>query len=253
MKNQNKKVLGLIGFPLEHSFSQKFFAQKFKTENIIDFEYRNFSISNIDKFPDLIAQNPNICGLNVTIPYKKKIIPFLDYLDETAQKIGAVNTVNFEMNNGKLITKGYNTDVYGFEKSLLPFLKNYHNKALILGTGGASNAVAYVLEKLGIDFKHVSRKANNNSLCYNNINLELLNEYFLIINTTPLGMFPNVNSFPNIPYLSLNEKHILFDLVYNPIKTEFLKKGEKQKAKIINGQKMLELQALKAWEIWRNN
>lgn len=244
------KLLGLIGYPLSHSFSVSYFAEKFRKENIVDYEYRNFPLENISDFTGLLKDNPGLTGLNVTIPYKEKIISYLDRLDSIAEKIGAVNTIRFvqEGSSGKLT--GYNTDYYGFMNSLTPYLEPRHKSALILGTGGASKAVSYVLEELGIQYCYVSRKPQPGELGYNDLCLAMIRKHLLIINTTPLGTYPDISSFPDIPYDLLSPDHILYDLVYNPPETEFLRLGRQKGAKGINGRKMLELQAEKSWEIW---
>ena len=215
------KKFGLIGFPLEHSFSRKFFSEKFEKENI-DAVYNLYELENINLFSKLV-KNENLYGLNVTIPYKEAIIPFLDKIDETAKKIGAVNVIKFDKNQNQLI--GYNSDCVGFEKSLLPLLKSHHSKALILGTGGASKAINYVLQKLNIETKFVSRTANKNQLTYQDLTKEIMEQFTIIVNTTPLGMFPKIETFPPIPYIFLTSNHLLFDLVYNPKETAFLKYG----------------------------
>ena len=241
-----KQLLGLIGYPLSHSFSKKYFTEKFKKEGVNDFQYELFPLEKIDLLTDLLEKHPNIKGLNVTIPYKELVLPFLKELSPAAEQIGAVNTINIK--NGELY--GFNTDVYGFEKSLAPLLKSNHQKALILGTGGAAKAVQYVLEKLNIDFKYVSRTPQSNQLTYSNIDKNTLTEYHLIINTTPLGMSPKIDSCPAIAYEHLTDQHLLYDLVYNPPETLFLKKGKDQGATIKNGLEMLVLQAEKSWEIY---
>jgi shikimate dehydrogenase len=240
------KTFGLIGFPLTHSFSGKYFTEKFEKENIQNCEYRLFPIENIQEFEGLKKQN--IAGLNVTIPYKEQIIPFLDELDEHAKAIGAVNVIQF--NNGK--TKGYNSDYYGFKDSLLDFLpKNFNSKALILGTGGASKAIKQVFIDLSIPFKMVSRNAGFDFTYYElNTQPEILQEFHLLINTTPLGTFPKVEEKADIPYHALTQNHYLYDLVYNPSETAFMKEGENQRAKVINGLEMLIGQAEKSWEVW---
>lgn len=236
---------GLIGAKLGHSFSANFFNKKFQQEQIAA-EYINIELESIDDFPNSIRQIPNLKGLNVTIPYKESIIPFLDDCSIHAQKIGAVNTVEFI--DGKLI--GHNTDWIGFRDSIKPLLQEHHKKALILGSGGSSKAVQYALRKLGIEHKIVSRNAELNQLSYRNLNEELQSSYTILINTTPLGMFPNVNASPDIDYSLLSSKHLLYDLVYNPKETLFLKKGKLQDAQIKNGLEMLELQASASWQIW---
>jgi shikimate dehydrogenase len=246
------KQFGLIGFPLSHSFSKGYFAHKFQDEGIDDCNYDNFPLENIQLFESLISNNQNIKGLNVTIPYKKEIIPFLNKIDEGAAAVGAVNTIKVERVNRETIIKGYNTDVYGFELSLKKQLEPIHNQALILGTGGAALAVQYVLNKLSIKWKSVSRTAHENTFTYNDITESLLTEYTLIVNTSPLGMYPNVNSCPDLPYHALTPNHYLYDLVYNPEETLFLKKGKEKGCITKNGLEMLHLQAEKAWEIWNS-
>lgn len=239
---------GLLGKTLSHSFSKKYFEEKFKRENI-DAEYENFEIDDISEVEELFSAQPNLCGLNVTIPYKEHIMPYLDEIDEQAQKIGAVNTIYIDKKTGK--KKGYNTDVYGFKQSLKPFLENQHQRALILGTGGASKAVAYVLNELGIITAFVSRNpTTENQLSYDDLNEKLIQSFLLIVNTTPLGTFPNVDERPAINYNAITKNHLLYDLIYNPVETAFLKEGKKRGALTINGEQMLKLQAEKAWEIW---
>ncbi|RRQ48943.1 shikimate dehydrogenase [Maribacter algicola] len=237
---------GLIGRNISYSFSRGYFAKKFKALGLENHRYENFDIQSIDEFTSVISNIENLIGLNVTIPYKQEVIPFLDELDASAAQIGAVNTIKIE--EGHL--KGYNTDAYGFQKSLEPFLKTYHTKALILGTGGASKAIAFVLEKLSIDFSFVSRTSKSGGLTYEKLSEAIVNDHLLIINCTPLGTFPNVEDKPAIPYEFLGPQHLLFDLIYNPVKTEFLNLGEAKGASILNGLSMLELQAERAWEIW---
>ncbi|MBL4654379.1 MAG: shikimate dehydrogenase [Bacteroidia bacterium] len=243
------RLFGLIGYPLEHSFSQKYFTAKFKDNNIIDVDYELFPIDVIEKFSSIISKNPNLIGLNVTIPYKEQVIQYLNELDKTASEINAVNTIKIHRENDHIRTIGYNTDVYGFEISLKPLLKAHHNNALILGSGGASKAVSYVLQKLNIPFQIVSRESHTDQLSYSDIPY-IIKDHPLIINTTPVGSFPDTGHSPNIPYELLDENYLLFDLIYNPEETEFLKQGKAQGAIIKNGLEMLELQAEKAWEIW---
>jgi shikimate dehydrogenase len=247
------KVFGLIGYPLGHSFSKGFFSDKFKNENITDCVYNNYPIDSIQKFKQLINENPDFTGLNVTIPYKEQVIPFLDAVNPEAQEIGAVNTIKIQnTSSGKKLT-GFNTDVYGFETSLKPLLKDYHKNALILGTGGASKAIKYILKKLDISFISASiEELKENEIRYSDITKELIGEYLLIINATPLGTFPKVDTCPDIQYRYITSKHVLFDLVYNPEETLFLKKGKEQGAKVKNGLQMLHLQAEKAWTIWNS-
>jgi len=240
---------GLIGKSLSHSFSKKYFEDKFQKKNIQDVRYENFEIDSIEKFPIIIKENPQLRGLNVTIPYKETIIPFLDEIDEIAKKIGAVNTIKIDPVTKK--TKGFNTDYYGFKQSIKPFLESQHQRALILGTGGASKAVKFVLHELGISTVYVTRNpTNETALAYNDVDKNILQTHLLIINTTPLGMYPNENEKPAIDYHLLTNQHLLFDLIYNPTETLFLKEGKKRNTATINGLSMLKLQAEKAWEIW---
>lgn len=243
------RQFGLIGFPLGHSFSKKYFSEKFKNENI-DARYDLYELSNISEFPNL-RNSIKLSGLNVTIPYKEQIIPLLDKLDDTAASIGAVNVIRFDYdNNGKATLTGFNTDAIGFENSLKPFLKPHHKKALILGTGGASKAILYTLQQLGIECSYVSRSTREGQLTYSDLNEEILNDNLLIVNATPLGTFPKTDACPDIPYQFLTDKHLLFDVVYNPAETLFMKKGRDAGATALNGEEMLIGQALAAWEIW---
>lgn len=242
------RQFGLIGYPLSHSFSKKYFTEKFEREEIQAAAYDNFPIASIDELPGLLNNTASLEGINVTIPYKELVIPFLSEQTAVVQKIQACNCIKIE--NEKLI--GYNTDVTGFELSLKPKLGNHHKYALILGTGGAAKAVEYVLEKLGISFKYVSRNPVPGHIFYHDVTPELLEQYTLIINTTPLGMYPDIESYPPIPYAALSSQHYLFDLVYNPGKTSFLHRGEAQGAVIKNGQDMLVIQAEESWKIWNN-
>jgi len=240
------KTYGLVGKNISYSFSRKYFTKKFEKEEIKGAIYQNFDIDSLSEFKKIIKENPNLKGLNVTIPYKETIFPFLDKISKKAKKIGAVNTIRITK-KGKL--KGYNTDAYGFKKSLQPLLKNHHKKALILGTGGASKAIAYTLKKMDIPYQFVSRTKNNN-FSYQSLIPAVISEHQIIINCTPLGTHPNVNECPDIPYQALTKNHILYDLVYNPKETLFLKKGKQNGATITNGEQMLILQAKKSWEIW---
>ncbi len=242
------KLYGLIGRNIDYSFSKDFFKEKFKKENILNSCYIDFDINKIDDFRKLLKKE-KLSGLNVTIPYKRSIIQFLDEIDDDAKKIGAVNTLVFKKN--RKIT-GYNTDCYGFEKALLETTKQKPKGALILGTGGASAAVSYVLNKIKIPFKLVSRKPKLNQIHYEELNNKIIKNNTLIINTTPLGTYPKIENCPNIPYSILNETHYLFDLIYNPKTTLFLKKGSEKGAKIQNGNRMLIYQAEKSWELWNN-
>lgn len=242
------KQFGLIGYPLSHSFSKGYFAEKFLKENISDCKYDVFPLEKIEGFVELYNHHKNLVGLNVTIPYKEKVIPFLDELNEEANEIGAVNTIKFIA--GKKI--GYNTDCYGFEMSLIPMLKPHHKNALILGTGGASKAVAYVLKKSGIEFQYVSRTKSEHTITYDELNELIIHNSSLIINTSPIGMYPNINDEPEIPYQFITEKHLLYDLIYNPLETQFLKEGKLRNAQTKNGLEMLYLQAEKSWQIWNS-
>ncbi|CAG0991411.1 MAG: shikimate dehydrogenase [Bacteroidetes bacterium] len=244
------KTYGLVGFPLSHSFSKTYFTEKFLKENIQNCEYLNFELEKISFLPELLESNQNIVGFNVTVPYKQSIIPYLHELDKTAEKIGAVNTV--KINKGKLI--GYNTDEYGFRFSLKPFLEKKHRNALILGNGGASRAVQYVLKDLGIEYTIAQRNPEKKEhLSFTEITEKVIQYHLLIINTTPVGMYPNVNACIDLPYHCISKEHLLYDLIYNPAKTLFLKKAEQQNASTINGLSMLQLQAEKAWNIWNNH
>lgn len=238
---------GLIGNPVEHSFSESYFTEKFEKEGI-DAQYKLFNLQNISRFQSLLKKEKKLKGLNVTIPYKEKIIPYLDRVEEQAKKIGAVNTIKFE--NGKLI--GYNTDSFGFLKSLFPIIEKHHSHALVLGTGGAAKAVAQALVSMGIEYKMVSRNPSEKQLDYADVTEELLAEYLLIVNCTPLGTYPNVEESPDIPYTGLTKKHMLYDLTYNPVVTQFLAQGQMHGCKIFNGQKMLEYQAERSWDIWND-
>lgn len=240
---------GLIGKNIAYSFSRVYFADKFQREHISDAIYQNFDIQSVNEFPLIVKEFDDLAGFNVTIPFKEQIIPFLDGLDTEAREINAVNTIKIN-SDGSLV--GFNTDCYGFEQSLLPCLKPHHHKALILGTGGASKAVRYVLEKRSIEHCYVSRNPSTKQLHYTELDAEIIAQYPLIINCTPLGTHPNIEDCPDIPYQFLSSKHLLYDLIYNPSKTTFLAKGEGAGATIINGQRMLELQAERAWTIWNH-
>ncbi len=246
------KIYGLIGYRLGHSFSQKFFTEKFAAESLSDHEYVNFELDTIYDFPGLFEQVKNICGLNCTIPYKQQIMQFLDEIDSEAAQIGAINTIKIIDRNGKRILKGFNTDLYGFENSLCPMLEEKHKKALILGTGGASKAIKYLLNKLHIEYLSATTKEQpgENEISYHQVSNKLMKEHLIIINATPLGTFPEVDTCPDLPYDLITSDHILYDLVYNPEETLFLKKGKEQGAKTKNGLEMLHLQAIRAWEIW---
>jgi len=258
------KKYGLIGFPLTHSFSKKYFTEKFEKENLDNCAYELYPMPNLSDLPELINSIPDLCGLNVTVPHKIGVMFYLDKVDAAAKEIDAVNCIKIvnlltveaffsgELSSMQMRLEGYNTDAFAFEQSLRPLLKKQHQKALILGTGGASRAVAYVLKQLGISFKKVSRRAAGKQLTYKKLDADILKDYTLIINTSPVGTAPNNNECPDIPYEYLTGKHLLYDLVYNPIETEFLKRGKAKGAAIKNGLDMLHLQAEKSWEIWNS-
>lgn len=240
--------LGLLGKNISYSFSRAYFKKKFENENINHTTYDNFDIENIELFPSIIKNTKGLKGLNVTIPYKEDVIPFLDKLNKKAKAIGAVNTIKITK-KGNLV--GYNTDCYGFKKTLKPFVKPHHKKALILGTGGASKAIAYTLKEMGITYQYVSRTLSEGiGFSYNTLTETDVANHQIIINCTPLGTFPDIEDCPNIPYKGISKKHILFDLIYNPEETKFLKHGKENQATIINGLGMLEFQAEKSWSIW---
>ena len=241
---------GLIGYPLKHSFSIGYFNEKFRSEGV-DAEYVNFEIPSINDFMEVIEENPNLSGLNVTIPYKEQVIPFLDSLDTDTAKIGAVNVIKIiRQPKGKVKLVGYNSDIIGFTQSIQPLLLPSHKKALLLGTGGASKAVFHGLKNLGIESVFVSRTHKPGMLTYEELTPEVMAEYTVIVNCTPVGMYPKVDFCPNIPYEYLTPNHLLYDLLYNPNVTLFMKKGEERGAITKNGLEMLLLQAFAAWEIW---
>jgi len=240
------RVFGLIGFPLSHSFSKKYFTDKFEREGIRDCRYELFPLEDIQALPGLVEKEPGLCGLNVTIPYKQQVIPFLDQMDEEVKQMGACNCIR--LIHGKL--HGHNTDVIGFEISLRKKWHSSHDTALVLGTGGAAKAVHFVLTKMGIPFREVSRTRSPGVLDYASLTPDIIHSTRLIINTTPLGMYPDVGGLPEIPYDALGPQHFLFDLVYNPEKTGFLEAGERRGATIANGSEMLSLQAEESWKIW---
>lgn len=242
------RYFGLIGKPLVHSFSQRYFTQKFQ-EEFIDAAY---GLYELDKIEDLkpLCQQKSFSGLNVTIPYKQSVLPYLSELDETARAVGAVNVIKFVRRSGEVVLKGYNSDVIGFHDSLVPLLRPYHKRALVFGTGGASKAVEYVLSRLGIEVQLVSRQAKDSVLSYEQITPEVLQSYQLLVNATPLGTFPHVDTCVDIPYQNITNKHLLYDLVYNPQETLFLRYGKERGAQVMNGYAMLRGQAEAAWEIW---
>jgi shikimate dehydrogenase len=245
-------LLGLIGYPLSHSFSENYFKEKFTREGILNWQYKNFPISDIRQIRNIFERNPNLKGLNVTIPYKEQVIPFLDHLEGAAKDISAVNTILITRSNQKQQLTGYNTDVTGFERSLIKNNVEMGEKALMLGTGGASKAAEWVLLKKGFRIVFATRKpVKDNHVSYEDLRLKGLKEFSLIVNTTPLGMYPHTDDFPDIPYQTIDTHHTFFDLIYNPAETLFLKYAKERGAKVINGLYMLEQQAEKAWEIWK--
>ncbi|WP_432714514.1 shikimate dehydrogenase family protein [Pedobacter sp.] len=244
------RTFGLIGYPLSHSFSKKYFSEKFVEQGIAGCEYDLFPLEAITQLPVLLQEHPQLQGLNVTIPYKVAVLPYINELDEAAAYIGAVNCISIGQRNGERYLTGSNTDAYGFEESLKPLLTAGHQKALILGNGGAAKAVKYVLQKLGISFLSVVRTAAADAILYEEVNEALLKEYTVLVNTSPLGMSPNVDTFPAIPYEYLSEQHLCYDLVYNPAETKFLQLAKAKGAVIKNGLEMLVLQAERSWQIW---
>jgi len=247
------KLFGLIGHPLAHSRSKEYFQKKFEEEHFIDCDYRLFEFENLNSFPEFIQNTPELKGLNVTIPFKQNILNYLNEIDPTAKKVGAVNCIKIVRDGNELLIKGYNTDAFGLETSLRPLLGSRHQKAMILGTGGSSKATSFILDKLGIEFIFVSRNPlHSNQISYDELNKGIIEDHSLIINTSPAGMYPNINVAPTIPYQYLTKDHLLFDLVYNPLETLFLKKGKEKGATIKNGLEMLYLQADRSWEIWNS-
>lgn len=247
--NQSEEIrqYGLIGYPLVHSFSKTYFTEKFRSEGNVFCRYDNFPIQDIATVRSLVGSMPALRGLNVTIPHKESVMVYLDEVDATAQAVGAVNCIRIE--SGRM--KGYNTDVYGFEMSIKPFLENHYERALILGTGGASKAVAFVLKKWGIPFHFVSRIASNDQIItYDVLKADVMHHFPLIINTTPLGTYPDIDACPYLPYEGLSERHFLYDVIYNPEETTFLRLGRIAGAKTMNGYAMLIKQAERSWEIW---
>lgn len=240
---------GLIGFPLGHSFSKNFFNEKFENENI-DAEYINFEIPNIEELVEILDVNPELRGLNVTIPYKEKVISYLDYISPEARAIGAVNVIRVTHKGNKLVLRGYNSDVIGFTKSIEPLLERFHRKALILGTGGASKAVNYGLKSLGLETVFVSRYKRPGTIQYEDITPEVIKDYNVIVNCTPVGMYPKVEECPLLPYEAMNNHTLLYDLIYNPDRTLFMQKGAEHGATVKNGLEMLLLQAFASWDFW---
>ncbi len=243
--------LGLIGKSISHSFSKSYFEKKFVAESITGFSYTNFDLDNLESLHQIISEH-HLSGLNVTKPYKEEVIPYLNELDFTAKEIGAVNCIKISQKDNKPYLTGYNTDYYGFAQSIKPFLEPIHQKALILGTGGASKAVNFALKNVGVDIYFVTtgNKKAANYFHYNELNQYIMDAFKLIVNATPLGLFPDENNCPEIPYEYISPQHLLYDLIYNPEETLFLKKGKEKGAVTVNGLSMLKLQADKAWEIW---
>lgn len=246
------RVFGLIGFPLSHSFSKKFFTEKFANEKISGCRYELFPLERIEQFVALFSDQQDLCGVNVTIPYKVQVLPYLDELEEAAHEIGAVNCIHFGRKNAERWIKGYNTDAYGFAESLKPLLTTAHQKALIFGDGGAAKAVKYMLKQLNIPYLVVVRNPAPDTILYSAVTKEILAEYQLLINTTPLGMSPNLDSCPPIPYQFIGPTHLAYDLVYNPEETKFLSEVKARGGTIKNGLEMLYLQAERSWYIWNN-
>ena len=244
-----EKLYGLLGYPLVHSFSQNYFNQKFESENI-DAEYINFEIPDVGMLMEVVAENENLNGLNVTIPYKEQVIPFLDEIDPAASEVGAVNVIKFIRGKDGLRLKGYNSDIIGFTDSIKSLLKPHHQSALVLGTAGAAKAVSYSLRKLGLEVQLVSRRKSANTLVYEELTKNDLKNHKVIVNTTPLGMYPNVDTCPDIPYRYLTSQHLCYDLIYNPDETLFLKNSRLAGAQVKNGLEMLLLQAFASYSIW---
>ncbi|MBR6180877.1 MAG: shikimate dehydrogenase [Prevotella sp.] len=242
---------GLIGYPLTHSFSIGYFNEKFENEGI-DAEYVNFEIPSIEMLPEVIASNPELLGLNVTIPYKEKVMSYLDFISPEARAIGAVNVISVIHKGRNILLKGYNSDVIGFTQSIEPMLEPFHKKALILGTGGASKAINYGLKSLGLETVFVSRYERPGTIQYNKLTGDDVREYNVIVNCTPCGMYPHTNECPDLPYEAMDSHNLLYDLIYNPDETMFMHKGAKQGATVVNGLEMLLLQAFASWEFWHN-
>ncbi|SNR68525.1 shikimate dehydrogenase [Maribacter sedimenticola] len=248
MEKTEQHKFGLVGKNISYSFSRGYFKKKFQDLGLENYSYENFDLNSIEVFPSIFSKNNTISGLNVTIPYKEEVIPYLDHIDHAAQQIGAVNTIKIDENG----LTGFNTDAYGFKNAILPHIQPHHNDALILGTGGASKAIAFVLDELGIDYRFVSRSGKKNGFRYDELTGDTIEKHTLIINCSPVGTFPNIEEKPALPYTSIGQKHLLFDLIYNPEVTAFLQTGKLNGARICNGLRMLELQAEKAWSIWNN-
>ena len=246
--SEEQKTYGLVGKSISYSFSEKYFTEKFKKNKIQNCTYKNFDLNNIKDLVSILKEN-DLKGLNITIPYKEQVLSYLDEIEDNAKLIGAINTI--KINKDKTLT-GYNTDFIGFINTLRPYINSNCKKALILGTGGASKAIEYGLKKLNIESKKVSRNKKKGDLTYLEIDSDLIKEYQIIINTTPLGTYPDIENYPDIPYKYLTKKHICYDLIYNPDETTFLRKSKKNGAITINGLRMLEIQAEESWKIWNN-
>lgn len=242
---------GLIGYPLGHSFSKSYFNEKFENEGI-NAEYINFEIPTLDSLPEILASNPELKGINVTIPYKEKVISYLDSISPEARAIGAVNVIRVDHKGNDTYLKGFNSDVIGFTKSIEPLLERFHKKALILGTGGASKAINFGLKSLGLETVFVSRFERPGTIQYSQITPDIIQEYNVIVNCTPCGMYPHIDECPQLPYEAMTSKNILYDLLYNPDETLFMKKGAQHGATVKNGLEMLLLQAFASWEFWHN-
>ena len=245
--------LGLIGYPLGHSFSKTYYLDKFEKENIKGIDYDLYPIPSISEFCELYSNDSDFRGFNVTIPYKQDVLPLITEFSEEAKEIQAVNCITINRDNGQIKLKGHNTDVYGFRKSIEPLLQPQHKKALVLGNGGAAKAVFFALKQLQIPYAIVSRSKENGDYTYDELSKEIIEDYTIIINCSPIGTYPNIENCPNIPYEYISNNHLLYDLIYNPVETLFLQKGKANGAAIKNGYEMLVLQAEKNWEIWSEN
>jgi shikimate dehydrogenase len=246
------RKFGLIGYPLGHSFSKKYFTVKFSDEELKGCSYENYPISNIELLPGLVSSEPGLEGLNVTIPYKSEVMRFLNRIDNEAAQVGAVNVIKIDRIEGRVSLNGFNSDITGIHDTLIPFLRPGVKNALVLGTGGGSKAVCFVLKNIGINYTLVSRHRKPGCIVYSDIDGEMMKSHRLIINTTPLGMYPDVQSRPELDYDKINENHMLFDLIYNPETTTFLRQGQERGATVMNGLRMLIRQAEKSWEIWND-
>jgi shikimate dehydrogenase len=253
MQVYEMKKYGLTGYPLGHSFSKQYFAEKFRNENIADCVYDNYPLENISLLPDLVIREPLLLGLNVTIPHKKAVIPFLNKISDLAAEVGAVNVLKIKRISSGVVLSGFNTDVPGFTEALMKYFRSDVKKAIVLGTGGSSGAVCYSLNKLGFDLIRVSRNKDEDIIAYKDLSREILLGASLIVNTTPLGMYPDVDACPEIDYSLLDSRHMLFDLVYNPEVTLFLKRGKDRGCTVLNGLEMLKIQAEKSWKIWNDD